>query len=564
MGEVEDGYTVMAQSVLPPEARLRELSAAAAAANHEFDYDEAIGHGREALAHVGLDPTADPREWDACIAELDPATAASLANATTTLAISLFRRSDYLASLQVAQLEAHLRRHINDERGEAFASVGLGWCYHAVGLYQHALTHHSAALDILERSAPHAVAGPLNGIARVYLDLGQPELALEYAQRGLEAASVSRHAVRDTSTALRIIGLAHQQLDDSAAARRALEECYERSDDYGKRFALLGLGDLSLMEGKLDEARRSFEKCISLRGEPAEQADGQALVGLGRVHIAHGEPELALVPLAHAVERSTASGAPVDAAAAHKAMADALKRLGRWQEALTHFESFFELNQQTLMRLSDRRTQLLQVQFDVERMRKDREIDRLRNVELAHAYTDLRQLHEQLEAQAAHLERLSRTDSLTGVPNRRAFEDALSVELLRFRRGGHPFSLLMVDLDDFKRLNDTYTHVVGDAVLRTAAQALVECTREVDLVARLGGEEFVILLPETDLHGAVEVANKALKVVPHKALEVHRLHVTVSVGVATSEELDDQATVLMRADTNLYEAKRLGKNRVGA
>lgn len=74
----------------------------------------------------------------------------------------------------------------------------------------------------------------------------------------------------------------------------------------------------------------------------------------------------------------------------------------------------------------------------------------------------------------------------------------------------------------------------------------------------------MILLPETDLHGAVEVANKVLDVVPRKALEAHRLYVTVSVGVATSEELDDQSTVLMRADTNLYEAKRLGKNRVGA
>ncbi len=560
----KDGYTAMSGSVLPPEARLRELSAAAAAANHEFNYDEAMRHGREALAHVGLDPTADPGEWDACVAELDPATAASLANATTTLAISLFRRSDYVASLQVAQLEAHLRRHIGDEIGEAFASIGLGWCHHAVGLYQHALAHHSAALDVLERLAPKSIAGPLNGIARVYLDLGQPGLALEYAQRGLEAASASQHALRDTSTALRIVGLAHQQLNDPVAARSALEECFRRSDMYGKRFALLGLGELSLLEGKVDEARQAFEQCLGLKSEFGAQADGQGLIGLGRVHIANGEPASALVPLAHAVEQSTASGAPVDAAAAHRAMADALKSLGRWEEALAHFQQFFELHQQTLMQLSDRRTQLLQVQFDVERMRKDREIDRLRNVELAHAYTDLRQLHEQLEAQAAHLERLSRTDSLTGIPNRRAFEETLAAELLRCRRGGHPFSLLMVDLDDFKRLNDTYTHVIGDSVLRTVAQALVECTREVDLVARLGGEEFVILLPETDAEGALEVANKVLTVVPRKAMDAHRLHVTVSVGAATSEELDDQSTVLMRADTNLYEAKRLGKNRVGA
>lgn len=555
----------MTHDLAVPHARLRALALAAQAASREFRYEEALNLGHEAIALAGLDPSASPAAWDAHTQGLDRETVESLATVSTALAICSFRQGDYLGSMHLAQLEVHLRRHLGDAAGEAMAVLGLGWCYHAAGLYQHALSNQFEALDALEKVGPHAMAGPLNGIARVYLDLGQPELALEYGQRALAAAPTSPNFQRDTSTALRVIGQAYQRKGDLEGARRAFRESYERSDAYGQRLALLSLGELSLEEGRFEEAQARFEECLErLSPERRELVQCQALLGLGRVFVARGEPERALAPLAAAVERGSASGAPVDAAAAHKAMSEALKSLGRWEEALAHHERFHELNERTLMQLSDRRTQVLQVQLDVERVRKDREIDRLRNVELAQAYADLRQLHKQLEVQAARLERLSRTDALTGVHNRRAFEEQLGAELLRFRRGGRTLSLLMVDLDDFKRVNDTYSHVVGDGVLRATAEALLACTREIDLVARLGGEEFVVLLPETDADGAARVANKVLEVVTQRTRAAQDVHITASVGVATADELDDETTLLMRADNNLYEAKRLGKNRVNA
>src|SRR5690606_7240102 len=207
-------------------------------------------------------------------------------------------------------------------------------------------------------------------------------------------------------------------------------------------------------------------------------------------------------PLSEALTRSESSRAPVETAAAHLGLSLALKALGRYDEALTHFEEYHAQHEKVLRRTADLRTQLLTIQFDVERIQKDREIDRLRNVELARAFTDLREMHERLERQAAKLERLSLTDDLTGLHNRRAFEERLADEVARARRTNRPLSVLMVDLDDFKLVNDVHSHAAGDAVLRATAQAMLACVRDVDTCARIGGEEFIVLLPETDLAGA--------------------------------------------------------------
>lgn len=245
-------------------------------------------------------------------------------------------------------------------------------------------------------------------------------------------------------------------------------------------------------------------------------------------------------------------------------MAQALKRLGRYKEALSHFEAFHEKNERILRELSDHRTQILTVQLELARLERDREIDRLNNVELARAYSELADLHKQLEVQAARLEHLSRTDELTGLPNRRAFEERLEIELQRAHRTNTLVSVLMLDIDDFKLVNDTYSHVVGDAVLRTTGQAINDCMREVDMCARIGGEEFVILLPETDQAGAHVVGEKVIGRVSELNGQHRGVEVTASVGVATLDFGDDAQSLIARADSNLYQAKRSGKNRVQA
>jgi diguanylate cyclase (GGDEF)-like protein len=156
-------------------------------------------------------------------------------------------------------------------------------------------------------------------------------------------------------------------------------------------------------------------------------------------------------------------------------------------------------------------------------------------------------------------------DPLTGTSNRRGFERALVIELERSRRHGHPCALVIADLDDFKQVNDLHGHDVGDDVLVTFAALLRDSTRPADTVARLGGEEFALLLPETGLPGALVVAERARIAFEAGGVLMHggdRLAVTASFGAADFPASRDRVTLLREADQALYTAKRLGKNRV--
>jgi diguanylate cyclase (GGDEF)-like protein len=157
------------------------------------------------------------------------------------------------------------------------------------------------------------------------------------------------------------------------------------------------------------------------------------------------------------------------------------------------------------------------------------------------------------------------TDALTGLANRRRSEEALTVEVARVRRFGGAFSFVLADLDGFKRLNDTYGHAAGDTVLREFARLLRASARASDLAGRWGGEEFVLLLPETSLAGARELAERirgALEAKTTLAADGTRLRVTASFGISTFSEADSDPDVVAVADAALYAAKRGGKNRV--
>lgn len=161
--------------------------------------------------------------------------------------------------------------------------------------------------------------------------------------------------------------------------------------------------------------------------------------------------------------------------------------------------------------------------------------------------------------------RLSLTDGLTGLWNRRQFELRAAQELERASRFGERFAVVLADLDDFKAVNDVFGHLAGDAVLVETAKRLVIHTREVDLVARFGGEEFVLLLPQTDPAGAVRVAEKVREEVADALLDtgVGPMSVTLSAGVACHPDDGHTIEALLRAaDAALYAAKAAGKNRV--
>src|SRR5450830_343567 len=185
------------------------------------------------------------------------------------------------------------------------------------------------------------------------------------------------------------------------------------------------------------------------------------------------------------------------------------------------------------------------------------------------AYRALRESQQQLQKTNFELQRLTNTDGLTSIANRRYFDDYLNAEWKRAKRVQQEISLLLIDVDNFKLYNDNYGHVAGDQVLKSVARAMESsAVRSSDLSARFGGEEFAVILPSTDEVGAVAAGDKLREMV--QALHIGHAHsatsewLTISVGVATMIPKDEQtqSDLIRLADKRLYKAKQQGKNRV--
>lgn len=230
--------------------------------------------------------------------------------------------------------------------------------------------------------------------------------------------------------------------------------------------------------------------------------------------------------------------------------------------------------------LSQPLTKIAEAARAVERGQKDAEIPVYgNNTEVARLSSALSGMtkrllasNEELEAMVAErtkalqeaintLNQLARHDPLTGLPNRRAFDERLNIALMLSKRQGTPVSLLMVDADHFKRVNDSHGHETGDLVLKELSRILAARVRSTDVVARMGGEEFAVLLPNTDEQGARMVADNLVKEVAGASITTVG-RITISVGVATTFWVPDAKNILPRlADQALYAAKDAGRNR---
>lgn len=186
-----------------------------------------------------------------------------------------------------------------------------------------------------------------------------------------------------------------------------------------------------------------------------------------------------------------------------------------------------------------------------------------------HLQEDLICTRYRLEEQAQeidHVRREARSDALTEVPNRRAFDEKLHLLLNDWRQENKPFTLILADLDQFKRVNDAHGHQVGDCVLKAAGSGLKQLAREGDFVGRYGGDEFAILMPNTPRGTGMELADAIRLAIGEHSFSVAvrggEVSISFSMGIAAPHDGDTDESILKRADQALYHAKRTGRNHV--
>ncbi|MDP1829616.1 MAG: diguanylate cyclase [Archangium sp.] len=489
---------------------------------------------------------------DSCCPQ-DPAIRAAL---DETLGEAEFLLNDYGLALE------HLRRaqstwaQLEEPLFEAEAHGWLGACLVQQGRYQdgfealHAAQRSFETLDQKPRAAR-----ALNYLAVIHEELGDYHRAFEVYREALECAV----ADGDADMQGRVLANHGEALVNWGAPEQGLPVLGQAVDVLRGVGAHWHYGWCLLAIGRIHHSRDDDDKALQFHQAALEavelghspRARVEVYAGLGELHSQRGQHVEGKRWLDKALTLATSLGIRREIFKTHKALSEAHKRAGEFELALRHHEQFHEVRSGVFDELARERVATLKAEFELERVMEARE-------------REMNAKYEQLEQRAETLSHLSVRDGLTGLFNRRHFEEALGLELQRARSFGQTLCLALLDIDHFKRINDGYSHVVGDAVLRTVAQVLQKELRASDVAARYGGEEFGLILPHTGLDGARIAAEKvrvAIATSPWSHLTPGR-EVTASLGLAEWRAGESPTDFVRRADQALYAAKTSGRNRV--
>jgi len=423
-------------------------------------------------------------------------------------------------------------------------------------------------------------------IATLYNRMGDYAQARHYYEALLKTQKAAG-LQREQAVSQHNLGRVLENLKDWDAAQRAFEAtlALTREMDYerGEAYALRGLASVRNGRGDPQGALTLLDQASQLQqGAADERLRAQILLQRGiALRLMHRDGDAAAA-LADALEVFRKADSMAERALAHGELAAAFAAQGEWRSAYQHSAQFKQVSDQLLHRQLDERFATLKVEFDTaakdkenalllrEKAATEMALDEQRRAGrwqkavlvlaalLAAVLATLAWRHRRT---SQRMRALAMTDELTGLPNRRHALQHLT-ELLA--QTPPRCALLIADLDHFKAINDEHGHLVGDEVLRAVAQALRDSAREPMLLGRLGGEEFLVVLPDADLDSAQQVGNRLRAEI--SGLDVSRWmptrRLTVSLGATAAREGDTVGSMLGRADQALYRAKEGGRDRV--
>jgi diguanylate cyclase (GGDEF)-like protein len=471
-----------------------------------------------------------------------------------------FHSGDHAQALHHLDLALEIARNFSDLKLERDCLQVRSSAYASLGEFEAAIDAVFGAYRInTELEDVLGMIWSLNNISAMYHQLGDNETSLEYATKALERCESIGDLVRKAA-ALNNQGIAHCALGRFSEAIKDFENALVITRDLELNDitaqTLVNLAEALSGMGSHAKALETLDTALDLvRANKQTEGVVYCLLNSAKIELAQRNASEAVEYANAAIEAARDADLKLLEFQSFEVKAQAFKQQNDFEQALTAFEEFHRLEKQVRDDAANRKMRVFNAQ-------REAEMQALEALEQANQAKTT--LLVELEEKTSELELLILQDPLTRLYNRRHLESYLTEEFTRASLGNHPLPVAMLDVDDFKFVNDTFGHLIGDQVLQHLAGILHTVLRSSDMPARYGGEEFAFVLPRSTPQDALLVCERIRSTVEHYDWEAIQtgLKVTVSIGMVWDTTVANFERLIARADDRLYEAKRYGKNLV--
>jgi len=513
--------------------------------NYENLKSEALNNMATGHYYLGNYRTAIEKQEEALKINTALNDKTALARSLNNIGLVYKKLGNYEIALNYILRSLAIEEEIENAIGIAQSHCNIGNIYFEMDEFNKALEFYQQSLAIYEELADRrGIADILNNIGSIYDEEGKYDIALDYYLNSLDY-EVQLEDKTGIATTSNNIGLTYYNIDlyDKALEylNWSLNLTLEIGEKYGIANSYINLGEIYLAMKKFTESRNHLQMGLRISSQ-IEAADLMM--------------------------------------AAYKLLSELYTELNNYPLALENHKLY--LKQREIL-FEDNQVDIIRIHEQFELQKKDQQITYLNQRLKLHRLLNIifislivlivfifiltrkklkgryLQRHEEVNNQ---LRELAQTDHLTNLANRRGMLEKIQYEKYRFERSRKPFAIIMCDIDSFKTVNDNFGHECGDFVLSSLSNLFISILRKQDLVGRWGGEEFIMLLPETDLENGRQLAEKIRKRVNDNAFyyKGSYINITITLGVAVFDQICDIKETIQKADEALYEGKRRGKN----